>query len=42
MTTDRIRQLLAAGEGLKIEYKECVKRAKTVIGFRTVENDYSR
>jgi len=24
MTTDRIRQLLAAGEGLTIEYKECV------------------
>ena len=24
MTTDRIRQLLAAGEGLTVEYKECV------------------
>ena len=24
MTTDRIRQLLAAGEGLTIEYKECI------------------
>ena len=24
MTPDRIKQLLAAGEGLTIEYKECV------------------
>ena len=31
MTTDRIRQLLAAGEGLTIEYKECVNELSNSI-----------